>query len=370
MKTKFITLSVLLISALSANAQLEVKNTGAVQMSKNVAVNGAELVDSISLNIETPNGSADRKFGIYSFTQVIPAPLMGSGCNVSVYGEVATQQLRFDPSLPSITDVPFQAGVAGVATRGIGVYGGTSSPLPTSFSGTYAGYFSGNVKVTGSVTATTVNTTSDIRLKDNISKIDNDVTKNILLQLHPVTYRFKNDSNILFSEEDFTIAHYGLIAQELQKVLPELVHEECNGYLSVNYIELIPLLINALQNQQQQIDELNEILEGLSLTNAPSARKAHKQNYNEETIEAILYQNNPNPFDKQTVINYQIPSSAQHAVLCIYNMNGLQLAEYPISSNGVGSITIDARHLDAGMYLYTLIVDGKAVDTKRMILTN
>jgi hypothetical protein len=50
-------------------------------------------------------------------------------------------------------------------------------------------------------------------------------------------------------------------------------------------------------------------------------------------------------------------------------MNGLQVDEYPISSFGIGSVIVSAGHLEAGMYLYSLIADGQVIDTKRMILT-
>lgn len=49
-------------------------------------------------------------------------------------------------------------------------------------------------------------------------------------------------------------------------------------------------------------------------------------------------------------------------------MNGLQVAEYPITSYGVGSVVVNGGYLEAGMYLYSLIADGQVVDTKRMIL--
>ena len=57
------------------------------------------------------------------------------------------------------------------------------------------------------------------------------------------------------------------------------------------------------------------------------------------------------------------------ADLYIYTMNGEQLAEYAVTERGETSVTIDGGSLNAGMYLYALIADGKVVDTKRMILT-
>jgi len=50
-------------------------------------------------------------------------------------------------------------------------------------------------------------------------------------------------------------------------------------------------------------------------------------------------------------------------------MNGVQIKSKPISNKGIGSIVIDASELRPGMYLYTLIIDDKEIDTKRMILT-
>ena len=56
-------------------------------------------------------------------------------------------------------------------------------------------------------------------------------------------------------------------------------------------------------------------------------------------------------------------------MIYIYNMRGMQIKSISIPEKGYGTITINGSDLQAGMYLYTLIVDGKEVDTKRMILT-
>lgn len=50
-------------------------------------------------------------------------------------------------------------------------------------------------------------------------------------------------------------------------------------------------------------------------------------------------------------------------------MNGTQLQQYSINGKGNQSITINGNSFQAGMYLYALVIDGKDVDTKRMILT-
>ena len=95
----------------------------------------------------------------------------------------------------------------------------------------------------GRLSATFLNSLSDQKLKKDISTIDNAVDK--VMQLRGVDYTWKQ------SEEKSK----GVIAQELQKVLPELVSES-NDRLSVNYNGIIGVLIEAIKEQQKQIDEL------------------------------------------------------------------------------------------------------------------
>lgn len=367
MKTKFITLSVLLISALSANAQLEVKNTGAVQMSKNVAVNGAAIADSVSLCIKTGGTIGNHTYGVYAYSKIAPWSSFGEEGRACIMGHIA-HSTSFHKS-PDPIGYKFCAAVAGIANNGIGIYGATAADMPTSWAGgTYAGLFNGNVKVMGTITATNLSHMSDARLSDNITSLDNTRSKNILSQLRPVSYSLREDANNFYPAKDtLSLTHYGLMAQELQTVLPNLVHADEAGYLSVNYVELIPLLIQAVQSQQRQIEELSEIINSYNF----SSRNSQKRAYHQETTEeqAVLYQNNPNPFSKETKIGYQLPLSVKTASVCIYNLNGKQIAEYPITSFGTGEVIINAGLLDAGIYLYSMIADGLVIDTKRMILT-
>ena len=96
---------------------------------------------------------------------------------------------------------------------------------------------------TGRLSATFLNSLSDENLKKDISTVDGAVDK--VKQLRGVDYTWKE------SEEK----SIGVIAQELREVLPELVSESENG-LSVNYNGIIGVLIEAIKEQQRQIDEL------------------------------------------------------------------------------------------------------------------
>lgn len=102
-----------------------------------------------------------------------------------------------------------------------------------------SGNFSANI-----ITVVDINSTSDRNLKNNIENITESI--NILNQLQGVSFNWNSNNN----------KSYGIIAQELQKVLPELVHESDEGFLTVNYIPLIAFLIEAIKTQQTQISDL------------------------------------------------------------------------------------------------------------------
>lgn len=90
---------------------------------------------------------------------------------------------------------------------------------------------------------------SDIKLKDNIETLDG---KKVL-----------DMRGVSFTRKDTGLPGSGVIAQEIQKVAPELVNET-NGTLGVSYGNLVGYLIEAIKDQQKQIDELKEMCNGCS----------------------------------------------------------------------------------------------------------
>lgn len=99
------------------------------------------------------------------------------------------------------------------------------------------------LQVSGTITCTDINSTSDIKLKENIHSIDNPLDK--VMQINGVGFRWKD------TKEDAI----GVIAQDIEEVLPELVKEN-DHHKSVNYNGLIGVLIEAVKEQQRQILEL------------------------------------------------------------------------------------------------------------------
>jgi hypothetical protein len=105
---------------------------------------------------------------------------------------------------------------------------------------------SGSLNVTGDVVAYS---TSDERLKDNIQLISNPIQK--VQQLRGVEFDWNDKSIFKAGKHD-----YGVIAQDVEKVLPELVKESSTGYLGVDYDKMIGLLIEVVKEQEKRIKEL------------------------------------------------------------------------------------------------------------------
>jgi hypothetical protein len=160
---------------------------------------------------------------------------------------------------------------------------------------------------------------------------------------------------------------FGFLAQELKIIYPELVTQDTLGIYYVNYIGLIPVLVEAIKEQKNQIDDLTTKVNSLSNS---EIKKVGANIINTEISEVpVLEQNTPNPFDTDTKIAYNIPESASHAGIYIYDLNGNQLKDFTNLGKGNNALIIKAEELNPGMYLYALIVDGKVIDTKRMVLT-
>ena len=110
---------------------------------------------------------------------------------------------------------------------------------------------SGALNVGGDVVAYA---SSDKRLKDNIKNIENPIQK--VQKLNGVTWDWNSNAD----ELQQSLPNVGVIAQEVEEVLPQLVHNRDNGFKGVDYAKLTGLLIEAIKEQQKQIDELKSKL--------------------------------------------------------------------------------------------------------------
>ena len=142
------------------------------------------------------------------------------------------------------------------------------------------------------------------------------------------------------------------------------MYEDSEGNVSINYIEMIPLLVQSINELSSELAELK----GTSKKKAAAQTTAI-----EETVEDIdqvrMDQNKPNPFSGSTVISLNVPESAKQANIFIYDLSGKQVQSLPVTERGETDITVYASNLSAGMYIYTLVVDGQVKVTRRMIVS-
>ena len=217
---------------------------------------------------------------------------------------------------------------------------------------------------------------SDRRLKSNISPIKLDyVTR--LYNLNAKYYtRMAYPDNLHSTREDSLQSElsfpksweeHGFIAQEFQEVYPELVVENEEGYLSIQYDALIPIMVEALKSQKEEIDNLKSALQS-------NERRGHFQE--KETMEndpilkqVKLFQNRPNPFSETTRIEYFLPEQVKDGIMYIFDLQGKQIQTINLRLKNEGYIEIDGNTLEPGMYIYALIVDGVEIASKRMIIT-
>ena len=164
--------------------------------------------------------------------------------HVRVWGSYGVQAISPDTNLSANSLTTTGATTAGSLTvDSVVIDGATIGHSSDSDLMTLA---SGSLTVAGDVTLS-----SDARLKSNIIALGPTLIS--LLQLEAKSYTMKNDT-----EQKQKI---GLLAQEVQKVFPELVSEDNNGMLAVNYQALVPVLINALKEQENNYNELEKSLE-------------------------------------------------------------------------------------------------------------
>jgi len=241
----------------------------------------------------------------------------------------------------------------------------------------------GSIRVIGSYFG------SDKRYKENIKGIENAMDK--INALDGVTYNFKAGEINGYNFKTITNQkQIGFIAQDVKKVFPELVDADENDYLSVNYVAIIPVLTEAIKEQQDVIDEQEtlideqqqemiqqqeqiidlqsrmERLEAL-LTDSQDIRDSSlPSNENPNIAGVMLRQNAPNPFSNRTTIQYELPDKLGVASLVVYDLNSRQIATYSIA--GKGSIEFDASGLPNGTYGYAIIANGKSIAVQKMII--
>ncbi len=230
-------------------------------------------------------------------------------------------------------------------------------------------------------------------IKENVKGLD------FINKLRPVTYQMNTkqldefliqnmpDSVKIMHQNgmDFTTStnkiHSGFIAQEVEKAANDVgfvssivsTPNSSNDMYSLSYSEIVVPLVKAVQEQQKMIEELQAKVTGLQETGQSAFQK---QNESITTLQVelanknsvVLYQNEPNPFGNETVIRYFIPENMDGKTYVVfYDMYGKEMNSTEITTKGFGNLNVNTENLTSGIYSYSIIINDKTIDTKKMI---
>jgi len=300
------------------------------------------------------------------------------------------------------------AGVYGKGSGAVdnyGVYGtvngGTNSTSTniavygiTTGGGTYwAAYFAGRAF------CATGWSPSDSTLKTEIHPFENALDQ--IDKLKPKSYIFKNIDYPSMGLPEGT--QYGFLSQDLKTIYPQFVtsakqpatYDSVGNVINpsvefeaVNISAMIPVAIEGIRELKAKNDGLETALASLQeqvsamqsqLDNCCSADGSHNResgndsHSNSQAIQLsdgdaiVLDQNVPNPFAESTTITWQLPANVKEAKIIFTSPDGRVIREVELTARGFGELKVYTPELSQGMYSYSLIADGKTIDTKKMV---
>lgn len=372
----------LVFGAMNASAQLTVYHNG------NVNIGSEQPTSNVSLsvgNVAYRDTACHVSLGLHN-----PA----SGCY-----NIGGEGVAYSPTMRNTGRAFGLRGVAGNCTSGynFGVLGalqgsqegaaifGTTSgkTLGLSVDGRYAGYFDGNVKITGSLQGDVVNS-ADVNAKNTQalrpinSALDGIASANpfmyiVRTQVPDIGAGMAPDSTTqtgtVAPTSDpvvpFGKSYYALDVNAVKQSFPALIIKDAKGNEYVNYTQLVPILVQAIKELKTELDDLKEAVASSGTRKVNAATNIATNTLDEGR--GSISQNSPNPFTGQSTVRVSVPDDASDAYVDILTLNGASVKRIPVS-NGLSEVSLSSFDFAPGTYLYTLVVNGKVSETRRMIV--
>jgi len=259
----FATSPTLVTPALGTPSSGNLTNCTFPTFNQSTSGSAATLTTSRNINGVAFNGSAD--ITVTAAADTLSGATLASGVTASSLTSFGNSPTLVTPNLgtPSAVVLTNASGTANNLTANIANFinvtddtttnasrylifaNGTSGAITEQVSSTKL-FFNPS---TGLLTSTDYNSSSDKRLKKNIKTVESALDKVIALR------------GVSFNWEEGGAKAIGLIAQEAEKVIPEIVLQDENGYLGIKYNNLIGVLVEAIKEQQEQINTLKKLIE-------------------------------------------------------------------------------------------------------------
>ncbi len=372
----------LVFGAMNASAQLTVYHNG------NVNIGSEQPTSNVSLSV----GNVAYSDTTYHVSLGLHNP--ASGCY-----NIGGEGVAYSPTTRNTGRAFGLRGVAGNCTSGynFGVLGalqgsqagaaifGTTSgkTLGLSVDGRYAGYFDGNVKVTGSLQGDVVNS-ADVNAKNTQtlrpinSALDGIASANPFMYIVRTQVPGIGTGIVLDSATQtgtvapisdpvapFGKSYYALDVNAVKQSFPALIIKDAQGNEYVNYTQLVPILVQAIKELKTELDDLKEAVASSGTRKVNAATNIATNTLDEGW--GSISQNTPNPFTGQSTVRVSVPDDASDAYIDILTLNGASVKRIPVS-NGLSEVSLSSFEFAPGTYLYTLVVNGKVSETRRMIV--
>lgn len=160
-------------------------------------------------------------------------------------------------------------------------------------------------------------------------------------------------------------SQYALDVNAVKQCFPDLIIRDTQGNEYVNYTQLVPILVQAIKELKTELDDLKEAVASSGTRKVNAATNIATNTLDEGW--GSISQNTPNPFTGQSTVRVSVPDDASDAYVDILTLNGASVKRIPVS-NGLSEVSLSSFEFAPGTYLYTLVVNGKVSETRRMIV--
>ena len=265
-------------------------NVGDGTTAKGIAFGNASGEGLVSKRTAAPN-----QFGVDVMTNYTPRLSVTNGGNVGINTQAPASTLDVNGTLIERGDLRMiqRGGGAGnnggngraLVDAGLNQSGIGATGLHINYANDFGQVnIDSDTYVSGKVYSNGVALTSDARYKKNISALENPLEN--LLNLRGVAYDFDRDK---WPAKNFPEGRQiGFIAQEVERIFPELVLTDANGYKSVLYQNAVPILVEGMKAQQKQIDAQKREIEALKTDNSDLRKQSARIAELEKNLADVL----------------------------------------------------------------------------------
>jgi hypothetical protein len=207
---------------------------------------------------------------------------------------------------------------------------------------------------------------SDKNYKKNFAPLNNALAKVKQMKGWYYDWDTQKHPNLGLSET----RQLGFMAQEVSNILPEAVSKSPEGTVLMNYNAIIPVLTEAIKEQETIIESQKTTIESLEervnrLETALDKLLGQPQNNLKTPFK--LEQNEPNPFSDKTVLAYEMPKNISNAQIIITDLAGRLFKTIQLK-DCCGTVEISAQDFTNGTFIYSLVANGKVLKTNKMVV--